>query len=153
MCKSDEPGDKESSNAPAVWKLLTNRMSLSHLRRSMGAIVARWVSTARGETDELESNPFRRHLEVRLEAVRLLGERPWFLLSSYGKLMDGPHAGFYVSGLASDAQLELVHRLASGKTIPVHLMHRHRSGNYEVSSLRWSESGLVMVFRDGEVPA
>lgn len=115
--------------------------------------MARWVSNARGEADELEGNPFQRHLEVRLEAVRLLGERPWFLLSAYGKLMDGPRAGFYVSGLASDAQLELVHRLVRGETIPVHLMHRHRSGHYEVSFLRWSPGGLVMVFRDREVPA
>jgi len=103
--------------------------------------------------DEPEGNPFPRYIAVHLEAQSLLGERSWFLLSCYGKLMDGPFAGSYVSGIASNAQLELVHRLARGETIPVHLMHRHRSGNYEASSLRWSQSGLVMVFRDREVPA
>jgi hypothetical protein len=103
--------------------------------------------------DKPESNPLLRFLEVHLEAERLLGERSWSLLSGYGKLMDGPAAGSYVSGIASDAQLELVHRLVRGETIPVHLMHRHRSGNYEASSLRWSQRGLVMVFRDREVLA
>lgn len=92
-------------------------------------------------------------IEVRRAAENLIGERAWFLLSQYGKLMDGPRAGSYVSGIAADAQLELVRRLAIGETVSVHLMHRHRSGNYDASSLRWSPGGLVMVFRDREVLA
>lgn len=100
-----------------------------------------------------EDNPFRRLIEVHAEAERLLGLRAWFLLSCYGKLMDGPNAGSYVSGIAFDAQLELVRQLVDGQTVQVHLMHRHRSGDYEASALRWSQSGLVMVFRDREVPA
>jgi hypothetical protein len=36
----------------------------------------------------------------------------------------------------------------------VHLMHRHVSGTYESSALRWSQAGgLVMVFRDREEKA
>ena len=98
-------------------------------------------------------NDFRRLLEVRLQAERLIGARAWALLSSYGKLMDGPKAGLYVSGISFDEQLALVRRLASGDTVCVHLMHRHKSGNYESSSLRLSSRGLVMVFRDREEPA
>lgn len=108
----------------------------------------RWPRALAGQDD----NPFRRLIEVHAEAERLLGLRSWFLLSCYGKLMDGPDAGSYVSGIAYDDQLELVRRLVEGETVSVHLMHRHRSGHYEASSLRWSPAGLVMVFRDREVP-
>ena len=82
-----------------------------------------------------------------------MGEREWRLLTCYGKLMEGPLAGSYVSSLAGEEQLKLVRRLRSGETVPVHLMHRHRSGDYWASSLRWTPSGLVMVFSDREVPA
>jgi len=95
----------------------------------------------------------RRYVEVSREAEGLIGERAWVLLSSYGKLMDGADAGLYVSGIALDSQLELVRLLAQGETVHVHLMHRHKSGNYEASSLRWSQGELVMVFRDREVKA
>jgi len=98
-------------------------------------------------------NIFQRHIEVRQEAERLLGERSWSLLSSYGKLMDGPRSGSYVSGIPYDDQLAIVHRLVRGETVDVHLMHRHRSGDYRASSLRWTSGGLVMVFPDREVPA
>lgn len=92
-------------------------------------------------------------VEVRREAETLLGARSWFLLSRYGKLMDGPLAGTYVSGIACGEQLELVHRLARGEVVSVHLMHRHRPGNHEASSLRWSRGRLFMVFRDREALA
>jgi hypothetical protein len=98
----------------------------------------------------MSDNPFQRLLEVRLEAEGLLGARAWALLSNYGKLMEGPKSGFYVSGLAFDDQLEFVHRLVRGETVPVHLMHRHRSGNYEASCLKWTGRRLVMVFDDRE---
>ena len=94
-----------------------------------------------------------RHIDARREAERVLGEREWRLLSCYGKLMDGPLAGTYVSSLAGEEQLKLVRRLQSGETVPVHLMHRHRYGVHRASSLRWAPSGLVMVFSDREVPA
>lgn len=93
---------------------------------------------------------FRRHMQLRAEAERLLGDRAWFLLESYGKLMDGPRSGLYVSGLSGEEQLTLAKRLIAGETVHVHLMHRHRSGNYEASSLRWDDGTLVMVFRDRE---
>jgi len=82
-----------------------------------------------------------------------IGERAWMLLTCYGKFMAPPHSGRYVSALPYEEQLQLVRRLQSGETVPVHLMHRHRSGNYRASSLRWTPAGLVMVFSDYELPA
>lgn len=96
---------------------------------------------------------FQKLAVLHVAAELLLGARAWGLLMSYGKLMDGPHAGSYVSGIPLDEQLELVQRLVKGDTLPVHLMHRHRSGCYEVSWLRWSNGSLVMVFKDREVIA
>jgi hypothetical protein len=92
-------------------------------------------------------------LEISREAERVLGERSWRLVSSYGKLMGGPHSGLYVSGVPFDVQREIVRRLAAGETLLIHLMHTHRSGNYESSSLRWSQGELIMVFADREVRA
>lgn len=103
--------------------------------------------------DESNYGPFQRRIEIQREAERLLGERSWFLLSCYGKVMDGTRAGSYVSGIPYDEQLDLVHCLARGETVAVHLMHRHRSGHYDASSSRWSKGQLVMVFKDREVPA
>ena len=94
-----------------------------------------------------------RYIEVRREGQRAIGERAWLLLTCYGKLMEGPNLGRYVSALEGEEQLRLLRRLQSGDTVPVHLMHRHRSGDYRASSLRWTPSGLVMVFSDREVPA
>jgi len=90
----------------------------------------------------------RQYMQYRAEGERLLGDRAWFLLESYGKLMDGPHSGSYVSALPGKEKLDLARRLVAGETIYVHLMHRHRSGNYEASSLRLVDGKLVMVFRD-----
>lgn len=95
----------------------------------------------------------QRRMQVSLEAESLLGERGWFLLSCFGKLMSGPDSGFYVSGIACAEQLALVKRLVAGNVVDVHLMHRHQSGDYEVSRLRWSEGKLLMVFKDREVVA
>ena len=103
--------------------------------------------------NDANESPLVRLIEVRREAEMLLGERSWFLLSCYGKLMDGPQVGSYVSGLSYEDQLDLIHRLVRGETVDVHLMHRHRSGNYEASSLRWSKDGLVMVFGDRVIRA
>ena len=100
--------------------------------------------------DDSTDNLFRRLIEVNQQAERLIGARAWALLRSYGKVMGGPKSGFYVSGLAFDEQLKLVQRLVNGETVQVHLMHRHKSGNYESSALRLSSAGLVMVFSDRE---
>jgi len=96
---------------------------------------------------------FQRRVAVKLEAEGLIGSQAWSLLSSYGRVMSGPHSGSYVSGVPFAVQLDLVHRLTSGETVPVHLMHRHRSGA-ESSWLRWSPgTGFVMMFRDREEKA
>jgi hypothetical protein len=92
-------------------------------------------------------------LELKCEAEHVLGERAWSLLCTYGRLMSGPHSGSYVSGVPFAVQREIVRRLAAGETLPVHLMHRHRSGHYESSSLRWTQGELIMVFADREVRA
>ena len=99
------------------------------------------------------ANFFSQRLMVRQLAERLIGEDAWYLLVCYGKFMDGPYAGSYVGGVPVAVQCALVERLARGETVPVHLMHRQRSGSYESSSLRWSGSTLVMVFDDREVEA
>jgi hypothetical protein len=104
--------------------------------------------------DNPPDNYFQRHMEVRREAEGLIGKRAWALLSSYGRLMGGRHSGLYVSGVPFAVQLDLVHRLSRGETVSVHLMHRHVSGNYESSMLRWSQSdGLVMAFEDRDEKA
>ena len=100
-----------------------------------------------------DDNSFDGITEVHREAERLLGLRSWLLLSCYGLVTNGPYAGSYVGLRPIAEQIELVHQLARGETVPVHLMHRHAFGNEEVSSLRWTRDGLVMVFRDREVPA
>jgi hypothetical protein len=85
-------------------------------------------------------------LALHMEAERLLGQPQWFLLSNYGKLMSGPDAGMYVSGIAYDRARAIVHALMAGEQVDVHLMHRHRSGNYEASALRFSKGKFLMVF-------
>lgn len=97
---------------------------------------------------------FKRRLELRRKGEQTLGRREWSLLFYYGKVMDGPYAGTYVSGLPMPEQLSMLGRLVRGETVAVHLMHRHKSGSSEASSLRWSQSGrLVMVLRDREEEA
>jgi hypothetical protein len=91
--------------------------------------------------------------EVDRKAENALGERAWRLVRSYGKLMGGPYSGRYVSGVPFDVQREIVQELAAGETMLIHLMHRHRSGNYESFSLRWEGGELVMVYADWEVRA
>ena len=100
------------------------------------------------DTDSLLA--FRHHMKLRARAQELLGERAWFLLASYGRLMGGPHSGHYVSALSGEEQLDIAERLVAGERLVIHLMHRHRSGHIETSSLRWDGSGLVMVFQDYE---
>lgn len=85
-------------------------------------------------------------LELHDEAERLLGGPQWHLLCNYGKLMSGPDSGSYVSGIAYDKARAIVHALVAGEQVDVHLMHRHKSGNYEVSALRFSDGRLLMVF-------
>lgn len=92
-------------------------------------------------------------IELEREAERMLGERMWRLVRGYGRVMAGPYSGLYVSGLPFEVQRDVLHRLVAGETLLIHLMHRHRSGNYESSSLRWEEGKLIMVYADREVQA
>ncbi len=93
---------------------------------------------------------FRYRMKLRAKAQGLLGEWEWSLLESYGKLMAGPYSGLYVSALSGEEQLEIAERLVAGERLHIHLMHRHRSGHHEISSLRWDGARLVMVFEDGD---
>lgn len=88
-----------------------------------------------------------------LEVEELLGTRGWGLLRSYGKLMSGTHNGSYVSGLPLSEARKLLDALQRGERIPVHLMHRHRSGNYESSELSLTDGRLMMHYPDRSEPA
>lgn len=68
----------------------------------------------------------------------------WALFRSYGRVMLGPYSGRYVSGLPAEEVHRLLTALKHGQRIPVHLMHRHRSGNYEASELSLSDGFLLM---------
>lgn len=91
-----------------------------------------------------------RDAALRLEGEKLLGARNFFLLEMYGKFMNGPHSGLYVSGTPMTEHLDLARRLIAGESLDIHLMHRHVSGNYESSTSRWRDGRLVMVFKDRE---
>lgn len=75
-------------------------------------------------------------------AEGLLRPRGWGLLRAYGKLVS--HSGSYVSGLPFSETRKLLFALQRGERIAVHLMHHHRSGNYESSELSLTHCRLVM---------
>lgn len=89
------------------------------------------------------------HLSLNRFAHEVLGREQWRLLRYFGKLIDGgANGGLYVSGLPCEDARSIVERLIEGEVVAVHLMHRHRSGNYEASSL-WLHAGrLIMLFDD-----
>ncbi len=103
--------------------------------------------------DPNESQALRARLAMHKSAEVALGSRNWRLLCSYGRVMSGPHSGQYVSGIAMPATQALIQALLRGEEIPVHLMHRHVSGNYESSRLRFDGSRLWMYFADRTEPA
>lgn len=82
------------------------------------------------------------------EGEAALGRDGWALFRSFGRLMSGSYSGSYVSALPPSEVRALLRALQLGQRIPVHLMHRHRSGNYEASSLSLSAGRLVMHFPD-----
>ena len=98
--------------------------------------------------DPTERLALRKWLAMYKSAGAALGDRNWRLLCSYGRVMCGPHGGLYVSGIPMPAAQAFIAALLRGEEIPVHLMHRHRSGNYESSSLRLVDGQLVMRFDD-----
>jgi hypothetical protein len=87
-------------------------------------------------------------LAVRAYADEVLGKRQAHLLRRYGRVMSGPCSGSYVSGIAPSAARAYIEAMARGEEIPVHLMHRHRSGTYESSSLQMVDGRLIMKFDD-----
>lgn len=82
------------------------------------------------------------------EGEALMGARGWSLLRRYGRLMAGPYSGQYVSGLPSEEVQALIQALKRGERVPVHLMHRHRSGHYESSCLSVVDGRLLMHYSD-----
>lgn len=110
------------------------------------------MSPSNHNTDVAAPNPTveatREWHRLEVEAEELLGPTGWGLLRSYGRLMSGPYSGRYVSALPFSDVRQLLLALRRGERIPVHLMHRHRSGNYESSVLSLSEEGLVMHYAD-----
>lgn len=67
--------------------------------------------------------------------------------------MSGPYSGHYVSGLPISEARKLLRALQGGERLPVHLMHRHRSGNSESSALSLADGRLVMHYPDRSEPA
>jgi hypothetical protein len=82
------------------------------------------------------------------DAEALLGPAGWTLLRTYGRLMSGKFSGQYISGLPDAEVRALLKALERGEKIPVHLMHRHRSGCYESSWLSLTKGHLMMHFPD-----
>ena len=95
-----------------------------------------------------EKTLFRAHIELHRHAEDVLGRHVWFLLSSFGRVMSGPHSGNYVSGVPTLVARSFVDSLAAGETVDIHLMHRHKSGKHESSQLHIVAGALVMVFKD-----
>jgi hypothetical protein len=89
-------------------------------------------------------------VDLHRHAEAVLGAKCWRLVCSYGRFMSGLHSGQYVSGVPPDAAKAVVDALVRGEQVEVHLMHKHRSGNYESSALRLCNGRLVMVFDDRE---
>lgn len=86
---------------------------------------------------------------LSMYAHDLLGASQWRLLKYYGKVMDGSaYSGLYVSGLPHDVAMSIVDNLTAGRIVEVHLMHRHKSGVYEASSLCRQAGRLIMLFDD-----
>lgn len=122
--------------------------------------MARWLEWLRLRRDPKqqqereEREEWEEQLRVAAHGGQVLGAQQWSLLRRFGKCMAGPpHSGLYVSGLPFAEVHRLLDALAAGETVPIHLMHRHRSGHYERSSLRLHQGVLVMVYADREVPA
>ena len=98
--------------------------------------------------DPDESQALLAWLGLYQTAQVALGDRNWRLIHSYGRVMEGPHSGLYVSGIPMPAVEAFIDALLSGDEISVHLMHRHVSGNYESSRLSFDGRRLWMRFDD-----
>jgi hypothetical protein len=101
-----------------------------------------------GASSETLMDFARERHRLTQDAEALLGPAGWALLRTYGRLMSGRFSGRYISGLPDAEVRALLNALERGEKIPVHLMHRHRSGCYESSRLSLTEGHLVMHFPD-----
>ena len=90
---------------------------------------------------------------LRQEGEEVLGVAGWRLFRSYGRVMSGPYSGNYVSGLPFEEARRFIIALKQGQRVPVHLMHRHRSGNFGVSELSVEDGSLVMHYATRSEPA
>ena len=103
----------------------------------------KWFRTPAASPDTLMDAAREWHCLAQ-EGEALLGPAGWRLLRGYGKLMAGTYSGLYISALPSSEVRAMLQALQRGERIPVHLMHRHRSGRYESSSLSLAEGRLLM---------
>jgi hypothetical protein len=160
----DEPSAYPTGLAELVVADPQQGISAPHVRSALAVALARISSSSpdgRDLSDErIASVPCDAALEAArewhrlgMEAEELLGVSGWSLLRSCGRLMSGPYSGSYVSALPAAEARRLLLALQRGELIPVHLMHRHRSGNYESSVLSLTERRLLMHYPDRSEPA
>lgn len=95
-----------------------------------------------------DARAINEYVDLCRYAEGVLGERGWRLLCSYGRVMDGPYSGRYVSAIPMPMAKAYVDALARGEDIEVHLMHRHVSGLHEASRTRFERARLWMLFGD-----
>jgi hypothetical protein len=94
-----------------------------------------------------EKKEWGEYLALTKYARDAMGPEQWRLVKYFGKIMDGgPHGGLYVSGLPIAEARLIVENLMEGRSVAVHLMHRHRSGVYETSTLCRRAGRLIMLF-------
>ena len=94
-----------------------------------------------------EKKEWGEYLALNKYACDAMGPEQWRLVKYFGKIMDGgPYGGMYVSGLPTTAARTIVEDLMEGRSVAVHLMHRHTSGNYEASTLCRRAGQLIMLF-------
>lgn len=108
---------------------------------------------ARAGWADSEMHAAREWHSLAQEGEALLGTTGWALLKGYGRLMSGTYSGQYVSGLPVSEVRALLQALQRGEPVPVHLMHRHRSGCYESSWLLLAGGRLLMRYPDRTEPA
>lgn len=82
------------------------------------------------------------------DGSQVLGHAGWRLFWRYGKVMHGPNAGLYISGLPFPAIRCIIDSLAKGEPVDVHLMHMHVSGSSEASTLQLVGGRLLQRCRD-----
>jgi hypothetical protein len=117
----------------------------------LSRLIAKLVTRCGRGSPELEAAREWHRLGEEGEAV--LGTGGWSLFRSFGRIMSGAYSGRYVSALPREEVLALLEALRRGERIPIHLMHRHRTGHYEASCLSLDEGRLMMHYVDRSEPA